>query len=157
MSPLILGAHLSQVITCGLVVFCCAPATAAAQAFGVGDLGLLGKTYSFSIGLDPADNPGNHAFSASNAVRFATLTRMSGGSFVVGAPGSVRGLVIGLDASERGIGYVYRAHGEVEQATMFSTAGRVDTDTGTPADAYSYTRDTNNHLWWAVPSRHLHD
>ncbi len=151
MCSLILRAHLTRVITYGFVVFCGVPASEAAQVSGGGDLGMLGQSYSFSMDLDPADNPVRRAFTASHAVQFVTLTHTSGGSYVVGEPSNDHGLVIGIDTSERGVGFVYRAHGAVEQATMFSTAGRANTDTGTPAGAYSYTRDADNHLWWAAP------
>lgn len=148
---LIRRTHLIQVITGCLVVFCGTPASVAAQAFGVDGLGMLGKTYSFSMNLDPADNAMGHGFTANNAVQLATLTRTSGGGFVLGAPGGTRGLVVGIDTGERGVGYVYRVHGAAEHATMLRTSGRTNTDPGTQGGIYSFTRDTDNHLWWAVP------
>ena len=151
MCVLIRRIHLSWAILCGLVVCCSTLASAAAPRHGVNDLGALGKTYSFSIDLDVEDTTVGHAFAAGNAVRQAGLTRVSGGSYIFGGPGGAHGLVIGTDHIERGVGYVYRAHGAVELTIMPSTPGSTHTDTGMPDAVYSYTRDTSNHLWWAAP------
>ena len=151
MRSIIRRPHLTRVIYYGLVVFYCTPASVAAQVPVVRDLGTLGETYSFPMDMDNAEKVMSHAFAASNAVQRTTLTRTSGGNSVVGALGSTHGLAIGIDNSGPVVGYAYRVHSAVEHATMFSTSGRANIDLGTPGGAYSYARDIDINLWWAVP------
>lgn len=142
---------LIRAIHCGLVVLCCILAPLAATAHVLRDLGTLGVTHSFRMGMDTADQVTGNPFTASNAVRHTTLSSISGsGNFGPGPLSSTPHLVIGIDDSGQLQGSDHRVHIADEHPAMLRASGGPKAAPSTRGGTYSYSRDIDNKLWWAV-------
>lgn len=148
--------HLSLIslIYYGLVAICCASPTLAIPSEVLRDLGSLGDTYSFRMNIDSdnVDQVMSRVFTANNAVQHAQLSSISGG----GNPGENAArrtdeLAISVGNNGLLVSYAYRTPGALEHSVTFGTLDFVNVDQSTPNGTYSYARDIENNLWWAIP------
>jgi len=143
-------ADLRNIIHRGLVVLCCLSAPVTATAYFLRDMGALGLSYSFRMGMDNFDHLPGDPFTSSSAVLDSTLSRISGnGSSASDAPMGTDHLAIGMATGRHMLGYAQGLRTAAAHTTVPGSTGVKQTVRDTPNGTYGYTRDIENNLWWA--------
>ncbi len=144
-------ADLRNVIHRGLVVLCCVSAPITAAAYLLRDMGALGVSYSFRMGMDNLDHLPGDPFTSSSAVLDSTLSRISGhGRSASDAPMGTDHLAIGMATGRQMLGYAQGLHTADAHTTVPGSTGVKQAARDTPDGTYGYARDIENNLWWAV-------
>lgn len=120
---------------------------------GSQNLGDLGASYSFRMGKADNSQRIKHVFLVGNAVENAQLATISGNGYPdANRPSPLNELAISFGNSGQLIGYAFRAHGPVPPVPTFGPLGDASKIENNSGQAFRYSRDAANSLWWAEPA-----